>query len=690
MDTSTDMQIDDGKTRLSTQTQIDSPQEQLINIVSSSIFAIWFFIIIALYNQLYFVAFSYFVFILSFKIQKQFFITKRRHELFQELNLVSNDIQSNKYSVRLGTLVKKHHGDNHINDSFNWLKKKLGSQHNDDKYIESQIVNSSKSNAICPILINDEMLREHCALVASSGGGKTVLLCNSYIEYSVAKGAGCFAVFGKADNEALQSVQAICAKYNRLSDLVVYDFSEDKFGKTNSNSINMFDLGNARSIITALVSIGKFPEKDGGWGASAKNYLSTFLRIILTLRDGDFFVDVSKIEKIYDSKNKFEEYQKHLKKLDYFGFSKLISDIELLIKFLIIFDEMYETNKSHVNEKLYKKFTDIINSENIKNTSTAHLSNAEQNQFHDELKSVVINLCEVPNWNSLQTIFVNGVETEDGLIFGLKALSLVYPVKNGVFYELDKAISGQKNIFEFFNAFASILKCQHNDLSIMNAIDSQKVVIVNLPGQNPTYTPILAELIISILSLLMERKGKDYKADNTSLILLDEINSWLKTSQDESYNLGNILSVCRGLGFGAVLSFQSSLKETLGSVDASQVFASTKTIIALKLEDEDLIEKINKKTSKVQKLELTEHLHSQKFDKNKTNEDSAFTKSEEDYFKPTMLSTIKKGEGYIVRNSNAHKFVANYINQENMYHMDKDEIMLQRYISEEQLKKELL
>ena len=159
-------------------------------------------------------------------------------------------------------------------------------------------------------------------MAASSGGGKTVLLCNSYIEYSVAKGAGCFAVFGKADNEALQSVQAICAKFNRLSDLVVYDFSEDKFGKTNSNSINMFDLGNARSIITALVSIGKFPEKDGGWGDSAKNYLSTFLRIILTLRDGDFFIDVSKIEKIYDSKNKFEEYQKHLKKLDYFGFSK--------------------------------------------------------------------------------------------------------------------------------------------------------------------------------------------------------------------------------------------------------------------------------------------------------------------------------------------------------------------------------
>ena len=50
MDIYTDTQLDDGKTRLSTQTQIDSPQEQLINIISSSIFAIWFFIIIALYN----------------------------------------------------------------------------------------------------------------------------------------------------------------------------------------------------------------------------------------------------------------------------------------------------------------------------------------------------------------------------------------------------------------------------------------------------------------------------------------------------------------------------------------------------------------------------------------------------------------------------------------------------------------
>ena len=202
----------------------------------------------------------------------------------------------------------------------------------------------------------------------------------------------------------------------------------------------------------------------------------------------------------------------------------------------------------------------------------------------------------------------------------------------------------------------------------------------------------ISQLVVSLLNSLLERRGKDYKSDTTSLVLLDEINSYLKTKKDKSFDIGDILSVIRGLNMAAVLSFQSSLKKTLGEVDSSQVFANTNTIITLRLTDEELIEDLNKKVAKVKKLELEENQHKEYNPKNKnqpTTDESKYTKSEEDYFKPQMLSSIKKGEGFIIRNGQVAKFMSNYIKQAAMYKTEKDEVMLNRYISLEDMKREL-
>ena len=67
---------------------------------------------------------------------------------------------------------------------------------------------------------------------------------------------------------------------------------------------------------------------------------------------------------------------------------------------------------------------------------------------------------------------------------------------------------------------------------------------------------------------------------------------------------------------------------------------------------------LNKKVEKVKKLELEENQHKEYNHKNKnqsTTEESKYTKSEEDYFKPQMLSSIKKGEGFIIRNGHVAK-----------------------------------
>ncbi len=682
--------IDNNKFRVENQTQIDLDEIKLINMIASNSFFIYIFIGVAMFNHLYYLAFTLFTFTLTFNIQKQQAKVKVKNELISDLNLVSNDNLKNKYSVKLGTLVKEHLKDVEVLSFFNSIKKMFGMKYEPIKSIESQILTSSKHNAITPVLFTDKMLKDHTCLMATSGGGKSELLCNSYIESTSSRGGGVFCVFGKSDNIFLQKVQSIAAKYNRLQDLLIYDFVEEKSGKTNSNTINVFELGNAKNIITTLVNIADF-ESDT-WGKGAKAYLTSFLKFVLALRDADFFIDVSKIDTVYNSNDKFQEYKKSIKTLDYFSFQKLISDNELLLKILIIFDELYVGHKTEINDVLYRKFKEIILEDEDNNTVLAHLTNEEKNQFHIELKQLVVNQSRVENWEKLKTIFQIGVETENGIIKGLEALTTVYPSNNGVFYTLSVSIDNLKNLIEFFDAFPSILKNQSNDISLLDAIDSNKIVIFNIAGQNPVYASVLAQLVKTLLDVLLERRGKDYKSDTTSLVVLDEINSLLKTKDNKSYGIGDTLSVIRSLNMAAVLSFQSSLKETLGSVDTSQVFANTKTIISLQLEDKDLIEDLNKKVAKVKKLELEENAHREYNHKNKNQpntDESKYTKSEEDYFKSTTLSDIKNGEGFIIRKGNVAKFMANYIEQTPMYKTEKDEVMLNRYISLEDMKREL-
>ncbi|QKF68121.1 hypothetical protein AVENP_2625 [Arcobacter venerupis] len=671
------------KIRVNTYTKIDDSEEKLLDEVFWSSLWIILFFVFSIGLKIHFFAFALFIYFFSFKFQKNLLKNKNKYEKIKELFLINNDNLKNKYSIHLGTLVKKHKKDVDVLTLYNQVRKFFGFDYEIEKTIPSQKLTSSKSNAITPVLIDDAILRQHCALMATTGGGKTELLLNSYIESSISKGSGVFAIFGKADNSMLQRVQSICATFNRLSDLHIVNWNPDKRGKFNSNTINLFELGASKDIITMLTSIADLEgNDDGSWNGKAKLFLSSLLKVILTLRDANFFLDISKIDKVFNSTNKFEEYQKHLVKLDYFSFNRLLSETDLLIKFLLIFDEIYETNKNEINTKLYSKFIKIIEVESKNNSSLSHLDSSVKNQFHNELKNVVIMLSNVPDWEKLKETYLNGVVTESGTtIKGIEAVSLKYPQRSGTFYDLSVAQGLMDKLVNFFDSFAPILKNVNSDLNILDAIDSNKIVIVNLPGQNKIYSPILAELLVSTLNLLAERRGKDFIPDTTTLVILDEINSWLKTKNNQSYQIGDLLSVIRGLYMGAVLSFQSDLKETMGSIDNSQIIANVKTIISLKLEDVELIKLLNSKVQKVEKITLEESMKREKnLKKSHNNEDSKLSKSEEDFFKPEMLSNIKNGEGYIIKNSIASPFMAKYMKQKSLYKTAKDDVVLNRYV----------
>ncbi|MFA7085627.1 MAG: hypothetical protein WC145_03060 [Aliarcobacter sp.] len=679
------------KIRVNTYTKLDDSEDKLLDEVfwSSYLWLILFFVF-SISLKIHFFAFALFIYFFSFKFQKNLIRNKTKDTKIKELSLLNNDNLKSKYSVHLGTLVKKHKKDVDVLTLYNQVRKFFGFDYEIEKTIPSQKRTSSKDNAIAPALIDDVILREHCALMATSGGGKTELLLNSYIESSISRGSGVFAIFGKADNSMLQRVQSISATYNRLSDLLIFDFNPDKRGKFNSNTINLFELGASKDIITMLTSIADLEgNDDGGWNGKAKLYLSSILKVILTLRDANFFLDISKIDKVFNSNYKFEEYQKYLVKLDYFSFNRLLSETDLLIKFLLIFDEIYNTNKNEINAKLYSNFIKIIEDNSKNNSSLSHLDSSVKNQFHNELKNVVIMLSNVPDWQNLKETYLNGATTESGTsIKGIEAVNLKFPQRSGTFYDLSVAQGLMDSLVNFFDSFAPILKNVNSDLNLLDAIDSNKIVIVNLPGQNKIYSPILAELLVSTLNLLAERRGKDFIPDTTTLVILDEINSWLKTKNNQSYQIGDLLSVIRGLHMGAVLSFQSDLRETMGSIDNSQIIANVKTIIALKLEDVELVKLLNSKVQKVEKITLEESMKRDKtLKESQNNEDSKLSKSEEDFFKPEMLSNIKNGEGYIIRNSTATPFMAKYMVQKSLYKTAKDDVVLNRYVDVDVIRK---
>ncbi|MFW2308251.1 hypothetical protein, partial [Aliarcobacter butzleri] len=75
-----------------------------------------------------------------------------------------------------------------------------------------------------------------------------------------------------------------------------------------------------------------------------------------------------------------------------------------------------------MDESLYKNVKGIIGADEDNNTILAHLTNEEKNQFHTELKQLVVNQSRVGNWEKLKITYQIGVEKENVIIKGLEAL----------------------------------------------------------------------------------------------------------------------------------------------------------------------------------------------------------------------------------------------------------------------------
>jgi hypothetical protein len=191
-----------------------------------------------------------------------------------------------------------------------------------------------------------------------------------------------------------------------------------------------------------------------------------------------------------------------------------------------------------------------------------------------------------------------------------------------------------------------------------------------------------------MLQLIVKKRGGGKGFDLTYLLILDEINSWLRA--ERPLGLGNILSVIRGLGIGAVVAYQSSLEglDTGRGVELEQVTANVNTTIALKNNSPKVLEMLNKLVSKKLDRREEEIIENEGRTREK-RERRRVTAQEKEFFDEDTLTSLASGEGYIIRNGEAAPMVTDY-RGEARYLEDEDEpVDLAKMISIEDLRRGL-
>jgi hypothetical protein len=254
-------------------------------------------------------------------------------------------------------------------------------------------------------------------------------------------------------------------------------------------------------------------------------------------------------------------------------------------------------------------------------------------------------------------------------------------------YKLGISVGKMSAISAFFDKFGQVLKSRAADVDLIEAIESGRIVVMNLPGQDWEDAPKIARFVISMLQLIVKKRGGGKGFDLTYLLILDEINSWLRA--EKPLGLGNILSVIRGLGIGAVVAYQSSLEglDTGRGVELEQVTANVNTTIALKNNSPKVLEMLNKLVSK--KLERREEERIENEGRRGDKGERRVTAQEKEFFDEDTLTSLASGEGYIIRNGEAAPMVTDY-RGEARYLEDEDEpVDLAKMISIEDLKRAL-
>lgn len=146
-------------------------------------------------------------------------------------------------------------------------------------------------NTRSEVWIEKDIATTHFLVFGSTGSGKTRYLLG-LVYQSLAQGSGCMYVDGKADNTVFWLFYSICARLDRLSDLLVINYLNSNLdsilstGARHSNTTNPLAFGDAVQIRSLLTGLMRDSKGDGDtWKGMAVQYMGALLKILVWKRN---------------------------------------------------------------------------------------------------------------------------------------------------------------------------------------------------------------------------------------------------------------------------------------------------------------------------------------------------------------------------------------------------------------------
>jgi len=599
---------------------------------------------------------------------------KEKEEFNEKFGLVENK-EENKYGLCLGNIVH-----NHEKNQFYTYKSFFGKV---QKKEMACVRDARPANIKEPILLSDDELKKHTQIIGTTGSGKTMLIL-SLMKQQIARGGGGVVVFGKGDNDMVQNLYGTALEYNRQNDFFLFDFinsnSEglrDENYQIVNNSLNIFDVGDRISVTNLLRDIATISNKGDNWEQSAGSYLDALVKVLYHLEKTNMLFDVEKIDYILQAEDTFKEIKEYRERVNGYMLSKYFNDIRLALKLTAVLNKVYTEEGSRIN-KVFFKFkntnSDIVEEKNLELSDKDRLDNSLKDMVKTQI-SAKINYDEM-----IESI----IEKQDS---GIDEIIEKVSGNQGAFYKIGISSGHLKSISDFFDKHELILKNKDSDINIIEAMRSGKIIVFNIPGQEPQDAELISKLIIGIFKMLVKKQGRAEKEKDTYLLVLDEINSWAKGGKDGVVGIGDIMSVARGLGMGAIIAHQSDLSSMDGAtgIEKSQVEANIGTTIVLQNSDVQITETLNKK------LEKEFVYYEKEVVRVNTKEDESknidYEMKEEDALKHNVLNALNTGQGYLIRRGNYEKMISYYSSNLKYSKYSEEIIPINKTISEEEIRK---
>lgn len=575
--------------------------------------------------------------IIKFSERKNYF--KDRDDFYEKNSFVKNEL-GQEYGVNFGYSVK----------SLSQTSGKIGGRE-----VPATVFDLRKTNIYSPVLIDDDSLCRHIQIIGASGSGKTVLIKSLFAQNAM-RGGGAFVVLGKGDNEMLQDFYSIACELKREKDFFVFDFvngatekAKDLSDKVVTNSISLFDIGESEELQSLLISVSGLTNADD-WGQKAVDMIKSGASTLYTLAEAKLFMDFEKLDEILGSENRFETAQKYLIDASSYQLLGYISSYENLFKLMMIIDSFYD-ELGNFNEILYP-VGDLAS--NIK------LEEKQNLEARDKLSTAILRMFEVQA-SAVDTEKLKALIEEDP-----KNAFTIYKneeeTSQSAFYGLGIATSKFDTLKNFFKDFNLILGNNLSDISIIDGFRNNKLMVLNIPGQDEIKSKGIARLVTMILKKVNERYSVVNPPKETFMLFLDEINSWAKGSKDESYGIGDLMSVLRSSRISCCVAHQSTLlsMDSGGGIEQDQVEANAEIVVLLKTLSPKIIKELNERFGKVRKLYIKET--GENSDHKNANPKVLDTMEiEEDFIKSSIVEKFKPGQGYIIKGGEKSEFIVKMV-----------------------------